>query len=196
MKKLIAIAVVAGFLVPAIAGAEISLTGKGVKLGLNLANISGSDASDDAKMNLGVALGGYGTFTVNEAFAIQPEVLYSQKGSKEGDVYFNLSYLDIPVLAKWTPAVQGEVKPFLFAGPSIGLLLSAEAEMDGDTMDMKDNTSGLDLGLVIGAGADMVINGHKINGDIRYDMGLSTLDDAGDAKIYNSVISLMVGYGF
>jgi hypothetical protein len=196
MKKLLAIAVVAGFLVPAIAGAEAGLTGKGIKLGLNMANVSGSDVSDDAEMNLGIALGGYGTWTVNEAFAVQPEIYYSQKGYSVNDVNMNLAYLDIPVLAKWTPAMAGEVKPNLYGGVSLGILLSAEVENDGDTSDIKDQVAGTDLGLVLGVGADMVISGQKFNGDIRYDMGLSKLGKEGDGKVYNSVISVLVGYGF
>jgi len=196
MKKLFAIALVAGLLIPAVSGAEIALTAKGVKLGLNIASISGADAPDDVESAVGLALGGFGTFTVNEAFALQPEVFYSQKGAAQGDMSFNLSYLDIPLLAKWTPAVQGEIKPSLYAGPSIGILLSANASMDGDSMDMKDTTSGLDLGLVLGAGGDMVVNGMKLTGDLRYDMGLSTLDKDGKGKTYNSVISILVGYIF
>jgi hypothetical protein len=147
-------------------------------------------------MNLGLALGGYGTWTVNEAFAVQPEIYYSQKGASEDDVYLNLSYLDIPVLAKWTPAMAGEVKPNLYGGVSLGILLSAEFENDGDTLDIKDDTAGMDLGLVFGVGADMVVSGQKLNGDIRYNMGLSKLYEEGDGKVYNSVISILVGYGF
>jgi len=220
MKKLIAIAVVAGFLVPAIAGAEASgLTGKGVKLGLNLANVSGADKPTDAAMAMGLAVGGFATWSVNDMFAVQPEIFYSQKGFQidakkmgspvAGTINFNVNYLDIPVLARLNIPMEGTVKPYVVLGPSFGILLTAEQVASGDvadlmkaanmetTTDVKSDTTSMDMGLVLGAGVEVPAGSGKVTVDVRYDMGLTTLDSSSaKAKMYNSVIGLLVGYAF
>lgn len=213
MKKLIAIAIVAGFLVPAIAGAEATgMTAKGVKLGLNMATLSGSDAPDDVKMALGLAAGGFMTWSVNDMFAIQPEILFSQKGGKvessgtemgidwSSETTMTLSYLDIPILAKLNIPMEGNVKPNVVLGPSIGINVGATAETEvtiagisaSDSADIED-VAALDLGLVIGAGVTI----DKISVDARYQLGLTTTDSSeAEADIKNSVIQVLVGYSF
>jgi hypothetical protein len=72
----------------------------GVKGGLNVANIGGEDV-DDNKAKLGFHLGGFIGVSVAENFSIQPEVVFSLQGVKfDDDQKLNLSYLNIPVLAR------------------------------------------------------------------------------------------------
>src|SRR5690606_38749070 len=79
----------------------------GVKGGMNLSNLYVDQAHDD-KARVGWHVGIFGQLFASEAFAIQPEVNYSTKGtgvtridanSARYESNFNLSYLDIPVLA-------------------------------------------------------------------------------------------------
>lgn len=207
MKKFLAIAVAAGFLFPAIAAAEgeatTGLTGKGIKLGLNFATFTGDDVTDDVESDMGLAIGGFVTWSFTDMFAVQPEVLYSQKGAKWSmdvlgipfDYSYNLTYLDIPILAKATFPVGGN-KASVVLGPSIGILLSAEEEVSmsilSDTNDIKDQMASMDLGLVAGAAFEM----GKYSLEARYNLGLSALDKDGESKMYNSVISVLLGYSF
>ena len=205
MKKLIAIAVVAGFLVPAIAGAEASgITGKGIKLGLNYTNATGADVKD-AKAVLGLAAGGFMTYSFTDMWAVQPEILYSQKGYKYEASIFGITvassvattYLDIPILARLNIPTEGTVKPFIVLGPSIGILLSAKAKasiagITVGTADIKADSASTDMGLVVGAG----VQSGTMTYDLRYQMGLSALDKDGKAKAYNSVISILFGWMF
>jgi hypothetical protein len=78
----------------------------GIKGGLNVSNLYVEDV-DDENPRYGFHLGVYTQLFESDVFAIQPEILYSTRGTRttydvvgfEGDVKFNLNYLDIPVLA-------------------------------------------------------------------------------------------------
>jgi hypothetical protein len=95
------------------------ITGKGFKGGLNMAKFTGKDAdlggSADNKFALNYSLGGYLTFKLNDQLSLQPELLYTVKGSKyelsenysdedfsidmDVDMDLILNYLEFPVLA-------------------------------------------------------------------------------------------------
>ncbi len=184
------------------------LTG-GPKIGANFANLYGEDMKEtegeigeDFKSKLGICVGGFITFNISKMFAIQPEVLYSMKGSKaEGTLFgetiklqFNLSYLEFPVLAKLRIPTRGNVKPNIFAGPSLAIKLSGKSKTEyageseeEDIEAMKDT----DFGLIIGAGVDF----GKLTVDLRYNLGLTKIPEEDD-DVKNKAISLMIGYSF
>lgn len=186
----------------------IELTG-GLKIGANFANFYGEDLKEleeglgeDFESKLGICIGGFITVNISEMFAIQPEVLYSMKGSKaEGTLFgetfklqFNLSYLEIPVLVKLRIPTQGNVKPSLFVGPSLAIKLSGKMKFEyageseeEDIEELKDT----DFGLIIGAGFDF----GKLTVDLRYNLGLTKIPEEDD-EVKNKVISLMIGYSF
>lgn len=57
------------------------LTGKGLKGGLNIATLTGDDVENEGKKSkLGLCAGGFITYSINDIFAIQPEVLFTMKG--------------------------------------------------------------------------------------------------------------------
>lgn len=185
------------------------LTGKGFKAGLNIANVHGDDIPDECGTIMGLCAGGFITYSINEMFAIQPELLYTMKGSKCEDelpalgnveMTFSLNYLEIPVLAKLTIPTQGSVKPNLFVGPALGINLSAklkvEAFGESEEEDIEDVKS-TDFGVVFGGGVDFGLGQGKITFDARYTLGLTTTDESEEeADMKNNVISLMVGYSF
>ena len=191
------------------------LVGKGVKVGLNMAKFTGSDAKamGDQKMKMGLAVGGYITYAFSDLFAVQPELYYTMKGSKfENDVDFNgtlvhvkytgkYNYIEIPILAKVMLSGTPTFKPNFYAGPGLGFLMSAkvkgEAEGQSAETDVKDDSKSMDLGLIGGVGADYAMGTHKLTFDLRYEAGLSKIGDGSDAgKVYNSAISFLVGFGF
>jgi len=216
MKRLIVIlfAIVLLFALTSMASAQ-GLTGYGLKGGLNLANISEDWSEDwdgvDKKMKLGFCVGGFVTYSINEMFAIQPEVLYTQKGAKWEAEDWNdtekLTYLEIPVLAKVTIPTQGNISPNLFVGPSLGILLSAKylEEWDGESeeTDIKDDMKSTDFGLVFGAGVDIGMPHSAITVDGRYTLGLTNTcepyeydGEEIECEEKNGVISFTVGYSF
>ena len=179
----------------------------GFKGGLNLSNLYINNA-DDEKARIGWHAGFYTQLFSSEAFAIQPEINFSTKGT--GATYandltsvrhktnFNLSYLDIPVLAvfKLGPAAE------IHAGPYWSYLVNAqirnnEGDPDNefDTIDRK-NFDNWDYGLVGGIGFNL---GKGAQLGARYNYGLNPIAAStyakrrfGDAK--NQVAQLYLSF--
>jgi hypothetical protein len=186
----------------------------GFKIGLNLANVSGSgvDALSEefesfAGLNasneqlVGFALGGFVTYNLSPMVALQPEFLYSIKGftmSVEGvDVDLKLNYFEVPVLFKFMFGTSA-TKPFVFAGPEMGILLSSSVGSGGLSIDAGDLWKSTDLGLVFGGGVDFPVGKNTMSLDGRYEVGLSKIPDAGDVDIdiKTTNISFMFGFAF
>ena len=181
------------------AGLSSAQVGIGIKGGVNFANVGGADAAPNSKTLIGFAAGGYLEISLPVLFTIQPEVLYSQKGFIDENflgtnvkVTSHFNYLEIPVLVKFSLPIP-VVKPSLYAGPAMGILLSAKAKAEASGQssetDIKDQITSTDWGLVVGASANIAI----ITVDIRYTLGLATIDKTSTTKAYNRVFSLMVG---
>jgi len=175
----------------------------GFKAGLNMAN-----QDLPTTLNKGVTrfvFGGFMTFPVSKDISVQTEALYSMKGCKvemtDGSFTYKLNYLDFPVLFKYTFATSGSTKPFLFAGPSLGILMSAKGKLEVVGMGSEDGSikplyKSTDLGFVIGGGVNL---GQNASIDGRYSMGLSNIASSDlplGVTIKNSALSLMVGYTF
>ena len=172
----------------------------GVKAGYNMANVS-TDPDSDSDFRSGLALGGYLGVPINEQFSIQPEALFSMKGSEaaDGSGSLKLNYIEIPVLAKATFLPQSKAHPMLFAGPSLAYNVTAKTALGDSEFDVKDNVSTFDMGLVFGGGLDYPLSsGAKSIGiDIRYTMGLTNADDSGSGgEVKNNVLSIMGTLGF
>jgi hypothetical protein len=108
----------------------------GAKLGANYSNVYDSEGEDfvaDAK--LGFVAGGFVTIPLGKLFAIQPEVLYSQKGFKGSGTLLGSSYsyerttdyLDVPIFVAIRPIEYLSI----MAGPQFSYLLSEKNEFDG-----------------------------------------------------------------
>ncbi|QHT71359.1 PorT family protein [Rhodocytophaga rosea] len=181
----------------------------GVKGGLNLTNLYVDDV-DDEKMKAGLHAGVWMKAPLGEYFAIQPELMWSSKGTKigsyrnipftqDGDIRFNLNYIDLPVLAAVT---LGPVS--IQAGPYVSYLFNANvknlredlstgmvAELD------EDDFQRVDYGLAGGLAVD--IKGFQIGA--RYMYGLREIgnsDIAGQLtrNAKNQGLQFFVGIGF
>jgi hypothetical protein len=182
MKKIFLLFVMAGSF--AIAKAQVNI---GVKGGLNVANIGGSDVEDN-KAKLGFHLGGLLNVPVAESFSVQPELVFSLQGVKyDGDAKVNMSYLNIPILAKYT------TKAGFFAetGPQLGFLLSAKSKVDGESGNVKDYFKKTDFSWALGIGYQSQSN---IGVNARFNFGLSKLDADGEVKMFNRVFQVGLFY--
>ncbi len=166
----------------------------GAKAGLNFADYVGDDTGgNDAVTKF--YFGGFVNSPITERLSFQPELLFSFQGAEFDDVFdnkvkFNTNYLNIPILLKMDLGSNDFVS--LYAGPQLGILLSAEAEADGDTEDMKDAMNSLQLGLNLGFSLKVT---KEFALDIRYNRGLSKAFD-GEGKIYSSVLQLGASFMF
>lgn len=185
----------------------------GVKAGVNLANLGGNDAPDNSETRTGFSGGAFFMYQFSEMFAVQPELLYSMKGATEKgsidfegtsynyDAEYKLDYFEIPLLLKFIIPLKGSgVKPALFAGPSIAFNMSAKTKVEsGDESFEEDieDVKSTDFGLVFGGGLGFPVGNGELGVDIRYILGLSTIDDSADSfDVKNGVLNFNLYYGF
>lgn len=166
----------------------------GLKGGMNFASISGDSTTGLSSLS-GAVFGGSVAFPIGTSLAFQPELLYSGKGTaiEEFGISFDLklTYLEIPVLIKYNIPTTSTVTPSLYAGPSIGLLLSADL-LGVDVKDLLGFNS-TDIGLTFGGGLGVATGSGKLTFDARYTLGLTDIDDD-DLTWKNNALTAMVGY--
>ena len=187
--------------------------GIGIKGGLNLSGISGADDqlknqgnSETADVNKPGFHGGLVfKFGITEKFAIQPEVLFSQKGGKttfkntyvsntgtvtaEGHNITSYNYLEVPILLKLTLG-DGDFKYFINAGPSLGYLVGGQTkykvtgvEETSKDINLEEETIGtykvrnnrFDVGVAAGLGVSLDAGPGSVFLEARYVAGFSDI---------------------
>ncbi len=164
----------------------------GFKAGMNIANVYGSVGENFKSSNrLGFMGGGFVSIPFGAWIGIQPEVLFSQKGTKadgsfEGNTYTlkrTTNTLDIPVLFQFKP-----FKPVaLFFGPQFSYLLSqkdAYTYSDGNTTAIEQQFKNQDyrkanVGIV--TGADLYLLGFVLSGRAGWDLQKNTRGGSDDS---------------
>lgn len=163
----------------------------GLKGGMNLSSLSMDSKNIDTSNKTGYHFGVYGIIKVL-SFGIQPEVLYSTRGTDvkvQGvaqDFSQDYTYLDIPVMFKLYTVAGLNVQ----AGPQFGMLISTSGkDANGDKLDKSDFKDS-DLSAAFGLGWDAPFG---LNLTARYVLGLSDISTgAGDSK--NRMFQLAVGF--
>ena len=103
------------------------------------------------------------------------------QGSDGGTDVAKYSELDFPILFK-VIFLQGRFRPYGFAGPNLGIMLSATrsaapAQGQSQDIDIKSGTSGIDFSLDFGGGCEFeVVKNIGLFLDARYSLGLSNLN--------------------
>lgn len=176
----------------------------GVKAGASLTNSTGDGASN-AKNIVGFHGGLVANLPINDAFSIQPEVLYSMKGSKGENsllgyttkVTSRLHYIDVPVLARVNAGGL-----FFELGPQVGFLVAAKQKRENSggalagtyNTDIKDGVQTVDFGYAAGLGYQ-VSNGPGIG--LRYNGGfIDTKNPSSSSAVRNSAFQLYLTYMF
>lgn len=189
------------------------IRGYGFKFGPNLANWYGRDVregSADLKMKTGLLTGGFITFNIYRMFGFQPEILFTQKGTKVEFLGYTLkdvtNYIEIPLLIKASPAPLGTgISPIFYFGPSIAFNIRGQAilKAGGEKEKSKiEDLKPIDIGLVYGTGIhyqpplEGFFGKTELILEIRYTLGLTTISDLTDTVIRNGVFSLLFGLFF
>ena len=186
--------------------------GYGFKFGMNMANWYGKDVRDsftDFKTRSGLITGGFATFNLAKMISVQPEILFTQKGTRfnEGGItaIFMVDYIELPVLAKFSLPPRKGFSPNAYIGPAVAVRVKGKGivKMGGDKQkDDIEDLKTLDLGLAFGTGVEYTANSLKFLGsaklifDVRYTMGLMPIFDVPDTQIRNGVFSILFGLGF
>jgi opacity protein-like surface antigen len=191
----------------------------GPMAGVSISTFSGDDADAFSETGLdfdkgsrtGFAVGGFAEFEFGSNFAIEPQLLYVQKGARYSGAVddgsgslldvsagINLDYIQLPVLFKAElRKPDNKLTPSVFIGPAIGFNLGCTITAEGDGQDASedcpdDTFKSTDFSLVFGAGLEF--NRFSLQG--RYDMGLGSVADADDVDVKNSGWLITLGYGF
>jgi hypothetical protein len=199
-KQLLTLLLLAGAVISA--QAQTQRVHFGLKAGISIAQFVGSDAPDNNLVRTvsraGLSGGGLAEISLTEHWAVQPEVLYTMKGTKEvflstSTRFQRLGYLEVPVLLKFNIPHF-----FVEAGPQVGVLLQAKQRVEtsgGDAeLANKADFRTTDLGYALGLGVQDT-NGLLLG--VRYNGGLvNTTTTSPQLSLRNSAFHIYVGYVF
>ena len=170
----------------------------GLKGGPNFASINTKEsAGENYKSRTGFHVGAFALIKLTK-IGIQPEILFSQQGSKlkvDGkNLERDFTYFNVPIILKLYTIAGINLQ----LGPQFGFVTKAESEyIDGNndvkTEDIKNKLKGSDMSLALGAGWDLPF-GLTIDG--RYNWGLSDINDSSGDAVKNQVWQVSVGYKF
>ncbi len=206
------------FFLPAVASAQLynyvppqpyTSTLIGLRGGLGVANeATPAYTNFTVSSRTGFMVGGQLDYWFTPSWAVSVQALYNQKGDfltgtspdnglPETDD-FALSYLEVPVLAKVALSTS-EVKPYLFAGPSVGFLLSATDHQiqtyngvtySDQTADVSTGYNSVDLSLLFGAGISYQLSsGMQIMADAGYALGLINVENTTNTGVNETLES-------
>lgn len=186
----------------------------GVKAGLNISSLTFDESELSSSSKTGFTAGLMVEIPVAKNFSLQPELLYSQQGTKtsffDQDVTnsnfkgtIELNYLNIPLMLKYY-VIKGLS---LQTGPQIGLLLKANSKYQDnflgyenqESFNLKKYSSGIDTSINFGLGYQFK---DKFYTDFRYNISYSNVFKDGDANYFinhdmkNRVFQITIGYFF
>ena len=181
----------------------------GFKGGANFSNLYIDDVNDE-NMKVGFNAGIYAKIPVASWFSLQPELIYSSKGTKatynnpilgSGEYRFNLGYIEVPVLGVFNIAKNLNVH----AGVYGSYLVNANIKdvKDNGTINQiadldEESFERFDFGLAGGVALDV----QNVSIGARYNRGLKEIGKEGnlsssllgDSK--NSTVSVYIAFGF
>lgn len=165
------------------------------KIGLNVANVSDGDGTDN---RIGLALGAEFEYRLTPIFSLSAGALYSMQGCKgtaedddgnTGDVSLKLDYINVPILANVYVVKGLAIK--LGIQPGFNVRHKASATVSG--VNVTTNLPGIkSVDFSIPIGVSYEFNRFVIDG--RYNLGVTKLIDGADSK--HSVFQFTFGYKF
>jgi opacity protein-like surface antigen len=191
------------------AAAQVAIGAKG---GINFSDFSATDngvaVEPPFESRTGLLLGASVGVSVTPWLALQLEGRYSQEGTQQEEMGVNvllrLSYVDVPLIAKFIiPTKGGPVSPYLYAGGIVGFEvacgLHAEVPALDLAMDLDCEEEGVDrkktdYGLVFGAGTDVRLGPGAFTLDLEYAVGLRNLSTEAGSEAHSRVFSVAAGY--
>ncbi len=154
--------------------------------GFNLATVTGKDAGAENNLRAGLHLGAFIYLPVDEIWGFQSEIiLFSQKGTTNGNNKFRSSYFEIPLLASYTFNDEWRI----IAGLQPSFLISANVS-DGRG-DITSDIRKVDIGLAMGAYYQFH---ERLSASARIVPGISKVGESGDENTYNLNIQLSIAY--
>jgi len=193
MKKTVLVCAAVLFMATLVAATTFDF---GVKAGGSFFKNDWSDNDGSEKTLTRATIGAFALANITPMIGIQAEINYlttgiwwDDDGLKVTEAY---GYLHIPVLVRARLMTEGTVVPVVFAGPAVGILLSAK--WDGD--DEKDSFKSTDFGADLGVGAEIGLGEMKLLVDLRYYLGLTDVYKSTEFSMKNRGFMLTAGLIF
>lgn len=198
MKKLFLLASVMMLSVGAFAQHEVGTLTIQPKVGLNIANYTGSE---DLDPRIGLAAGAEFEYQFTKMFSLSAGLLYSMQGAKESvteqgvkvRMTAKTDYINIPILANIYVAPGFALKFGIQPAFNVNSGYTASAQgidVSGSLSDFGVDINSFDFAIPVGLSYEyknFVIDG-------RYNMGVMKMVDNDDSK--NSVFQFTIGYKF
>ena len=142
-------------------------SGFGIKAGMNFNSMSDlefKDMKESISRKTGFHAGVLYKIDLPVGFAIQPELLYVQKGGAIGAGDFKMHYLQLPVNIQWGIDLV-LFRPFIMVSPFLGYQISKESNIRGLKWDSEK------LGYGVGLGAGLDVWRFQLSGKYNWDLG-------------------------
>lgn len=200
------------------ASAEVKLSGVGLKLHGSLASATydQENLNDLVDSKIGYGGGFQLLLELHSLFAIQPELLYINKGhsfksnilGNTVDSTVSLNYVQLPVFAVIQLPIIPAVTPKLMVGPHFAYHLFGSQTLDSTTSDgrntsttediNKDDISSVDFGISAAVGVDIQLEAYKLTLDLRWEKGLLGVNNRAedDENWTHTATSVNVGIMF
>lgn len=177
----------------------------GLRLGMNMATLTGDDAALGVDLGTKVGLNfapviGLRVSDTTPIF-LESGLYFSGSGAKKDKTSVSLNYLEVPILIKYGIQATDDIAVLPFLGPTFryGLFggktkIPGEGKVDsfGD-----DKFKRADVGIKLGCGAEY----NKLYLEAGYQFGITNiadwqLDDGDDASVHNGAFFINVGVNF
>ncbi len=156
--------------------------GWAVRSGATLKDVSikNPDGSSEAGLSqssrTGFMGGVFAEARLSAPFSVQLETFYAQKrftvSAANASVTYHLNTVELPLTLKATFGSEA-FRPYVFAGPNLGLRVSVKADKNSGNVVFDDQTKSADLALDMGGGFLYRLNaGTSLLLDARYSLGL------------------------
>lgn len=169
--------------------------GLGVRAGLSISSLHGSDAEQilgPLSLRYGFGIGAIYIIKINNDLSFQPELTYMQKGASKGDSTYEFDYIELPLLLRIKLPPLGTLDAHAHIGPSFAYNIRKQL-VYGDKKYYYTDMSKFDIGLLIGLGLSFDLSVIQADIDLRYNYGFLNIQNADnpfDMKCHNLFLSL------
>ncbi|SFC85984.1 porin family protein [Flavobacterium phragmitis] len=151
----------------------------GVKGGFNMSNLTKDDNVDDNNILYGFNAGLYATLPISDFVAIQPEILFTTKGTEyeynnafgSGNTKFKLNYIEVPLLVRVNVTKNFNIHAGGYASYLVSSKVTGSGSIDFNEDIDTDDLAKFDAGVSAGIGVDF----NPISIGLRYNYGLTTV---------------------
>ena len=168
-------------------------------VGANFMTISNTPSS---KKLVGLSIGAFANYSINEHLGTNLKLLFSQMGTATDNsaVSVRLNYIHIPLSVVYFFGNAGnKIRPKLFIGPYASFLLNASDKNGNNIVFPNGNDVYLktDFGGILGGGFNYLIKSRTwLNIDANYSTSFSSIVDATNSDNKNKGFQFNVGISF